>query len=449
VIAARHALCGEQTRVRLPEVVPSRAVRRMHCASCAQDFETALVEELDEILASANGGSEPEPIVVPEPEPIVVPEPEPYVAPEPALATNGSFALPDFEMPMFGELRLPDADEITVEKVVEPEPVAAAEAPEELLVGELIESLEARPVVYEEAPAVDAVDAVEAPPEPVAPSRPSRRPRRRAEFKLPQVRLPQVKAPQIKLPQLSLPQLRVPRPAGPQVPRFELPRLPQLRLPRIDPQSPGWNLLTIPLAIASVIITLSLIQGDDAPVAPAVPAAATAPATEKAPSSDSLAGNGKGGAAAAGEASGQGSKDTHLVRGSTYSLALPAGWERVDSQGGAAFAAVAADGGADAQLWINEDPKLDFPTFINNSMQQLEALAGSAQIVERVPGPTPETTIVRLAADAPEGQPTYEVTLRAAGDYRYYLATSVQPGASTEAAGGADLIAGSFTPEAN
>ena len=31
-------------------------------------------------------------------------------------------------------------------------------------------------------------------------------------------------------------------------------------------------------------------------------------------------------------------------------------------------------------------------------------------IVERVPGPTAEDTIVRLAADAPAGQPTYEVT---------------------------------------
>jgi hypothetical protein len=67
--------------------------------------------------------------------------------------------------------------------------------------------------------------------------------------------------------------------------------------------------------------------------------------------------------------------------------------------------------------------------------------------VERVPAPTDEATIVRLAADAPPGQPSYEVTLRAAGPYRYYLATSVQPDASREAVEGAELVAGSFTPE--
>ena len=44
--------------------------------------------------------------------------------------------------------------------------------------------------------------------------------------------------------------------------------------------------------------------------------------------------------------------------------------------------------------------------------------------------------------------PTYEVTLRAAGPYRYYLATSVQPDASATAVDGADLIEGTFTPEA-
>ena len=62
-------------------------------------------------------------------------------------------------------------------------------------------------------------------------------------------------------------------------------------------------------------------------------------------------------------------------------------------------------------------------------MAQLEALAGSANIVERVPAPTEEGTIVRLAADAPAGQPSYAVTLRVAGPYRYYLATTVQPDA--------------------
>ena len=55
--------------------------------------------------------------------------------------------------------------------------------------------------------------------------------------------------------------------------------------------------------------------------------------------------------------------------------------------------------------------------------------------------------VVILAADAPAGQPSYEVTLRVAGPYRYYLATSVQPGASPEAVSGSELLSGSFEPE--
>ena len=97
------------------------------------------------------------------------------------------------------------------------------------------------------------------------------------------------------------------------------------------------------------------------------------------------------------------------MRESSYSLALPAGWERIDPPAGATFAAVAADGSADATLWITQDPKLDFPTFVSQSLTQLETLAGAAEVVERIPGPTAETTIVRLAADAPAGQPIYEV----------------------------------------
>ena len=142
-------------------------------------------------------------------------------------------------------------------------------------------------------------------------------------------------------------------------------------------------------------------------------------------------------------------KHTKLIQGSSYSLALPAGWERINPPGGATFAAVSGDLGADATLWIEDDADLDFPTFINQSVSQLEALAGSAQVIERVPAPTPEGTIVRLAANAPPGQATYEVTLRAAGPYRFYLATSVQPDASREAVEGAELVAGSFTPEGN
>jgi hypothetical protein len=72
----------------------------------------------------------------------------------------------------------------------------------------------------------------------------------------------------------------------------------------------------------------------------------------------------------------------------------------------------------------------------------------SAAVVERIAAPTPEATVVRLAAVAPPGQPEFEVSLRASGPYRYYLATTVQPDASREAIEGAELVHGSFTPEA-
>jgi len=139
-------------------------------------------------------------------------------------------------------------------------------------------------------------------------------------------------------------------------------------------------------------------------------------------------------------------KEAELVAGVNYTLALPAGWERVDPPTGATFAAKAMAGGASATLWISEDRKLDFPTFVAQSMTQLETLAGSAHVVERVPAATADDTIVRLAADAPAGQPSYEVTLRISGPYRYYLASSVDPDAPAEVRKGAALVTESFTP---
>jgi len=185
-----------------------------------------------------------------------------------------------------------------------------------------------------------------------------------------------------------------------------------------------------------IAVLLVLRGGDDGPAPSAVPAAASAPAVVSG-KDDS-----KGGDKASKPA-----KDTKFVNESSFSLALPAGWQRVDPPAGATFAAVAADGGADATLWIKEDPKLDFPTFVSQSLAQVKTLAGSAQVVERIPAPTAEGTVVRLAADAPAGQPTYDVTLRVAGPYRYYLATTVQPDAPADIVDGVDLITGSFTPE--
>lgn len=290
VVAAHHEYCGAATRVRLPSTVPAAAVRRFHCAGCAQAFEARRVEELEsEVEASA----------------------------------------------------APDAATIEPAEIV--------------------------------------------------------------------------------------------------------PEKPRPKLPKLDPQSRSWRLLSIPIAAALVIAALLALRGggDATPQISATSATATGHGAKgAAASSDHGAGSTPGGSG-----SSSGSKQTKFVRESSYSLAIPAGWERVDPPAGATFAAVAADGGADATLWITQDPKLDFPTFISQSLAQLQTLAGSAQIIERVPAPTPEGTIVRLAADAPAGQPSYEVTLRVAGPYRFYLATSVEPEASSKATDGVDLITGSFTPE--
>ncbi len=247
---------------------------------------------------------------------------------------------------------------------------------------------------------------------------------------------------------------RRPRIRKPALPKLSIPtpKLARPKLPKLNPESRTWRLASIPIAAVLVIGGLLLLQGDgDEPNPTASPAEESAggDATAVAPPAGEIGGGaaGGGGSAGAGGGASNASNKTEFVRGSSYSLALPAGWKRVNPSGGATFAAVATDGGADATLWIEEDPKLEFPAFITQSLAQLESLAGSARVVERIPAPTPEDTTVVLAAEAPPGQPTYEVTLRVAGPYRYYLATSVQPDASPEAVQGAELVAGSFTPE--
>lgn len=251
---------------------------------------------------------------------------------------------------------------------------------------------------------------------------------------------PKLAMPTLTRPKLGMPTLRLPKPQA--KPRLE--RKPSFKLPSLNPSSRIWRVASIPLAATAVIGGLLLIQGSGSDVEPTPTAAA--------PAADSAA---DGAAIVAADGAGKEDRaqaavnndNAKLVRGTAYSLALPAGWKQIAPQGGATFAAVADDGGADAQLWISEDPELDFPTFVRQSLTQLETLAGSAQIVERAPAPTADETVVKLAADAPAGQPSYDVTLRVAGPYRYYLATSVQPGASREAVSGSELLSGSFEPE--
>jgi hypothetical protein len=213
------------------------------------------------------------------------------------------------------------------------------------------------------------------------------------------------------------------------------------RLPlvdRFDPSSRTWQLASLGLAAVAVVGGLLLIQGGgEQPQAGEPPAAIAPPA---APAKHKH--KGSGGSKAS-------SKHTTLVAGSAYHLALPAHWEQVNPPSGATFKAVAPGGDADVTLWIERDPGLTFDRFVSQSIRQLESLTGSKPGVERMLAPTTDDSRVRLTADAPPNQPSYVVTLRAAGDYRYYLAASVQPDSSSEAADGADLVEESFTPEGN
>jgi hypothetical protein len=132
-----------------------------------------------------------------------------------------------------------------------------------------------------------------------------------------------------------------------------------------------------------------------------------------------------------------------------FSLALPNGWREIDPPEGASFAAASPDGLADATLWITEAPKLSFARFEEQSLERLAQLAPDARVISRSEGPTPETTVVELAAgsagasaDAP-----YRVTLRAGGPYRYYFATSLRQDAPADLVGDTELLRGTLRPD--
>jgi hypothetical protein len=216
--------------------------------------------------------------------------------------------------------------------------------------------------------------------------------------------------------------------AAPGAPAAEAPRA---RLPKLPPaQAPVWRWLGIPVAAALVVAALLLLQGGE----DASPPVAVGPQEAGTPSG-SEAGSGR----------------ARFVTEPGFSLALPPGWEATDEEGGAAFTAAASDGTADATLWIESAPGLSFAEFEARSLEQLRSLTGNAKVIERIAAPNTAGTVIRLRADTPAGSGVsapYDVTLRAAGPYRYYLATTVQPDASVQAREGADLIHGSFVPEA-
>lgn len=205
-------------------------------------------------------------------------------------------------------------------------------------------------------------------------------------------------------------------------------------------QGRAWKYLSLPLAAAAVIGVLILVQGNGGDGGDRSESASTPPAAQdgnaEAPQPPATSSK-----------SGQGGAE--LVKGSSYTLALPDGWARTEPQNGATFSAAAQGGGAEATLWVRRDPSMSFPQFESQSLAQLRDATGSdATVVDRTTAPTADGTIVTLQADSPAGAPQYEVTLRAGGPYRYYLATTVEPDASKTAADGAELIRSSFLPVA-
>jgi hypothetical protein len=215
-----------------------------------------------------------------------------------------------------------------------------------------------------------------------------------------------------------------------------LPSLPAPALPPLPEVS--WRLLSLPVAAVAVVGGLMLIQGDDDPSTP-VPAA---PVAESGPGGAQAGSTGRDGGG------GEVPADAQLISESTFQLALPAGWKEIAPSGGATFAAAASGGDADAMLWVEHDPKLDFATFEARSVEQLRSLAGSAAVSERNLGPTPPTTTSLIEpTSAPPTAPNYEVLISGGfDDYWYYLATTTQPGASPDVTQGVELIQGSFAP---
>jgi len=132
-----------------------------------------------------------------------------------------------------------------------------------------------------------------------------------------------------------------------------------------------------------------------------------------------------------------------------FSLSLPTGWDRAKTPRGSAFTAASGDGLAETTLWVERDRNLGFGAFVKQSMESLDEIGTGARISDQVRGRALESRIAELRAEVPlDGGLTapYRVTLRAAGPFRYYLATSVQPGAPDRLLADAEVLANSFRP---
>lgn len=139
-----------------------------------------------------------------------------------------------------------------------------------------------------------------------------------------------------------------------------------------------------------------------------------------------------------------------------YSITLPDGWRDAPRPPGTALAATSPDGLASTTLWIKRNPKLDLDGFKQRSKRSLTKLGEDVTVISEVEGATPEDSSVELAASVPlSNEPvaeeqalasTYRVTLRVSGPYRYYLATTIQPGADEGTLTDAEDLSRSLRP---
>ncbi len=88
--------------------------------------------------------------------------------------------------------------------------------------------------------------------------------------------------------------------------------------------------------------------------------------------------------------------------------------------------------------------------FEQRSLSQLGEIAENPRVVDRVEGPTIESTITELRADAPVADGVtapVRVTLRGAGDYRFYFSTVEQPGAAPQLGADIETMHASLRPD--
>ena len=383
VVRCAHRTCGVETRIRLPEGLPSRVVHRVICDGCDETYSS-----------TATAGSEP--AAPPAPRVVPVPVPDAPDAATPAEAPSESEDLPE---PPVAEAEAAEAEQVAEAAAAAALAVAAAEVAQAAAPAPEAEVAEAEQVAEAAAPEAEVADAEQvaeaAAPDAVSDSDGDAEP----DSPPPAGRLGRARSAvaAVGLSALVRTRKRLQRPdrapaaeaatAADEEATPEATGRRKLALPRI-PRTRLWAWASVPLATLGVIAGLALLQGDGSN-----PSAEQAIATGEPPS---------------------GAK---FIEQPGYSLALPAGWKRVNPPQGAAFSAEARDGSANATLWIEKDPGLSMRQFEQRSLRQLSEIADNAGVVDRVDAPTIEGTIVALRADASVAIAVSTTSSRASGAF--------------------------------